>query len=54
MGYSQLKTIADEQRRAMRDEQADPPVACPIDGSLLQVNGKNQRNCPYGNYRWNA
>lgn len=37
-----------------QEELGEPPIACPIDGELLEINSNNVRNCPLGNYRWNG
>jgi hypothetical protein len=54
MSWQQLSDIrkrADEDRR---EAQGAPPVACPIDGSVLDVAPSGVRNCPAGNYTWTA
>ena len=53
MGWEQLKSIADQNReQALLDEQ-EPPVACPIDGAILEVAADGHiRSCPLGNYKW--
>ena len=39
-----------------RDEKAQydqlPPETCPWDGTVLDVNGKGERNCKMGDYFW--
>ncbi len=52
MGYEDLQAILDESRERNRQGQAQPPVACPHDGELLEVNARGVRNCPLGNFRW--
>jgi len=54
MGWNQLKNIQDENRQIRAEAQTTPPVTCPIDGHILEVNSKGVRNCPLGNYRWAA
>jgi hypothetical protein len=54
MGWEQLKTIRDENARLREQEAREPPVACPIDGSLLDMRTDGTRNCPMGNFRWNG
>lgn len=29
-----------------------PPVACPNDGTPLEVNARGERNCPWGDFSW--
>lgn len=54
MSWHQLKAIIDENRQEARSERSQPPVACPIDGALLDVDKNGVRNCPLGNFRWNG
>lgn len=54
MGWEQLKTILQENRQIKAQEQREPPVACPIDGSLLDIRPDGVRNCPAGNFRWDG
>jgi hypothetical protein len=51
MSSDQLKAILEVSRQDISWEASEPPTACPIDGSLLDVRD-NVRNCPMGNYRW--
>jgi hypothetical protein len=51
MSWDQLKAILEVNRQDISREASEPPTACPIDGSPLDVRG-NIRNCPMGNYRW--
>lgn len=49
------ETLADIKAQAVADSRKPDvkvPVSCPIDGELLDVNSKGQRECPMGNYRW--
>jgi len=52
MGWNQLLDTIKENRQIAEQEAAEPPVACPIDGALLDVHADGRRNCPMGNYRW--
>lgn len=52
MSWEQLKATIDEQREAEREDERTPPVACPIDGEVLDERPDGTRNCPLGNYRW--
>ena len=52
MSWAQLKGIQDQNKQEAERQLREPPVACPIDGSLLDVNGQGVRNCPMGNYTW--
>ena len=52
MSWQQLTDILKQNRDERREAAAEPPVACPIDGALLDVHPDGRRNCPLGNYRW--
>ena len=52
MSWWQLKNISDEAREERARTANEPPVACPIDGAILDVGPNGIRNCPMGNYRW--
>jgi len=52
MPWDQLRDIIADNRGTMREAQNAPPVACPLDGELLDVHPDGRRNCPLGNYRW--
>jgi hypothetical protein len=52
MSFAQLLAIVKDSRHTKRDEVNRPPVACPVDGELLDVHPDGRRNCPLGNYRW--
>jgi hypothetical protein len=54
MSWEQLDTARDRNREAKRVYDQEPPVACPIDGAILEVNSLGVRNCPMGNFRWNG
>lgn len=51
MGWPQLKSTLDENRRMRAAAASKPPTQCPIDGTRLEVRGGIQ-NCPMGNYTW--
>jgi len=52
MPWAQLLNYIKENRRTRAEEQRKPPVACPIDGEILDVRGDGTRNCPLGNFRY--
>lgn len=52
MSWGQLHSIIRENRVVNRQEAQQPPLACPIDGEILDVKTDGTRNCPFGNYRW--
>ena len=52
MSWEQLQAILDEQREAEREDERTPPVACPIDGEVLDVKPDGKRGCPFCGYRW--
>ena len=54
MGWEQLSAIAQSARIDAALEAKEPPVACPHDGSILDVRPDGVRNCPMGNYDWNG
>ena len=52
MSWEQYQEII-RQNRIDATRLADkPPVACPIDGTVLVIRGDGVRNCPFGNFRW--
>ena len=52
MGWEQLKSIADSNRRQAREDRKVEAGTCPIDGAILDYNVKTgELNCPLGNYR---
>tara|TARA_Y100000310_G_C20615958_1_gene780634 strand:+ start:1387 stop:1572 length:186 start_codon:yes stop_codon:yes gene_type:complete len=53
MTWNQLKDIKQQNRETVAAERREGPLSCPIDGELLDIRG-NIRNCPLGNYRWEA
>ena len=50
MSNEGLLSILKEMRQTHADEKARPLIDCPIDGTLLESDGK-YLNCPMGNYR---
>lgn len=52
MPWEGLKAILDVTRQEARDTAGQSPVACPIDGDILDVRIDGTRNCPMGNYTW--
>ena len=55
MSWRQLQDIMAQNRQLQQTDQQQPPVACPIDGAILEVGRDGQvRNCPLGNYRWSG
>ena len=52
MSWYQLQNILHENRVVNRQEAQQPPLACPIDGEILDVKADGTRNCPFGNFRW--
>jgi len=52
MSWEQLQAIRQENNITKRIEDAQPPVACPVDGAILDIHPRGRRNCPMGNYTW--
>ena len=52
MSWEQLQAILQENRQTRNTVDITPPVACPIDGSILEIGPRGIRNCPLGNFRW--
>ena len=52
MSWESLKTILGENRALLGQAAQEPPVACPIDGDILDIAEDGTRSCPMGNYRW--
>lgn len=52
MSWEQLLDIQNQSRDDARREAGEPPIACPIDGTILDIRGDGVRNCPMGNFRW--
>ncbi|RLC56939.1 MAG: hypothetical protein DRI30_05060 [Chloroflexi bacterium] len=50
MSNAQMIAITQEAKQIHAEEKARPLIDCPIDGTLLDNNGK-YLNCPLGNYR---
>lgn len=49
-----LGGIVNEAHELERSQKAQPLVDCPICGTVLDVNTRNERNCPLGHYRTTA
>lgn len=54
MGWEQLNAMIKENRAQAQRDTNEPPIACPIDGALLDVNQNGIRSCPLGNFRWDG
>lgn len=52
MPWEQLADILAENRQDATQQAQEPPVACPIDGDILDIHPNGTRNCPMGNYTW--
>lgn len=54
MGWDQLVEICREARERRAAEDAEPPVACPLDGEVLMIHPTTgERRCPSGDgYSW--
>jgi len=52
MSWEQLQTTLQINRMDKARDEAQPPVACPIDGAILDIHPRGRRNCPMGNYSW--
>lgn len=52
MGWEQIASMINENRAEAQRETNEPPVACPLDGAILNINPRGDRDCPMGNYRW--
>ncbi len=52
MSWRQLHSIAVEAAEFLRQEKAEPPLACPFDGEPLDTSPKGGLFCPLGNYEW--
>ena len=46
-----LRSIIDEAKQLAEDERLNPSPACPLCGTVLDVNSRGWRNCPLGHYR---
>ena len=53
-GYEDLKAIIQTNRDEKKAYDGQPPVSCPWDGTLLDINNRGVRNCPLGDYRWSG
>lgn len=54
MSWEQLSAIIQQNKQQAQQERQQPPVACPIDGSILDINARGMRNCPMGNFTWSG
>ena len=54
MPWEQLKAIIDENRQLAQQARQEPPVACPIDGDVLDIHPDGSRSCPMGNYTFGS
>ena len=54
MPWEQLKAIIDENRQLAQQARQEPPVACPIDGDILDIHPDGSRSCPMGNYTFGS
>lgn len=52
MSWEQLQAILQTNKITKQREDIQPPVACPIDGAVLDIHPRGRRNCPMGNYSW--
>lgn len=53
MSWWQVKSILDQNREQALEDAQEPPVACPVDGAILEVAADGHtRACPLGNYKW--
>ena len=52
MPWETLKEVAEYNRDARAQDNAQPPDSCPIDGTPLEENSQGVRNCPMGNFTW--
>lgn len=54
MSWNALLEIIQQNRDQIEQERYEPPLVCPIDGTLLDVNARGVRNCKLGNFRWDS
>jgi len=52
MSWQQLLDIRKRAEEDRRLAQTTPPVACPFDGSVLDIRPDGVRNCPAGDFVW--
>jgi len=52
MSWKQLQAMITENRAQAEQTASEAPMTCPIDGALLNINSRGERDCPMGNYRW--
>lgn len=51
-GWWGLKNVIDANRQEQAAYNAQPPDACPNDGTPLETGRDGTRNCPMGDYRY--
>jgi len=51
MSWEQLQVILDQRRRDYAADRAEPPVACPNDGTPL-VESRGILFCTFDGYQW--
>lgn len=49
--YGGYRAIIEEARKLEEQERVEPQVACPVCGTVLDVNARGAVNCPMGHYR---
>ena len=54
MSWEQLQAIVGQNKEGRLQTADERPVACPLDGTPLDDNGKGVLNCPMGNYTWSG
>lgn len=52
MSWEQLRSIYLEAEAYARNEQTQPPSACPYDGEPLDAVGRGILHCPWGDYEY--
>lgn len=50
MSWETLKSILDENREIIRDENTKPPEACPICGTPLAAGPEGGLYCPFDDH----
>lgn len=50
-GYGGFKAIVAEAKQLEEQVKSEPEVACPVCGTVLDVNPRGAVNCPMGHYR---
>ncbi len=54
MSWEQLLGFHQINRSEALQFEQEPPAACPIDGTPLDIHPSGARNCPLGNYIWHG